>query len=75
MSILILIIALSINPFSNVEIETLSTTFEEAYFQPNDQDRKMSLGSNELGEVCFSCHLPGSECYTYPATCFKGSSW
>lgn len=56
-------------------IESNDPTLPSSNDPWTDQDKELSLLSNELEEVCFQCSLPGRECYTYPYTCFPGSSY
>lgn len=79
--IAILIFAVSFNTVNESEIKKNERAFLQTgtisvnIINPEDQDRKMSLLTNAQLEVCFQCALPGSECYTYPYTCFEGSSY
>ncbi|MEP2570351.1 MAG: hypothetical protein ABJI33_11920 [Balneola sp.] len=67
-------------PSTSADIEVMSQEYKQAKIEylnsiNPDQDRKMSLLTNEDREQCFQCALPGNECYTYPKTCFPGTSW
>lgn len=77
--ILSLILSFTVSS-SPTDVEVMSQKYKQAKIEYlnslyNEQDRKMSLLTNEEMEQCFQCALPGSECYTFPKYCFEGTSW